>query len=304
MISVIICTYSPRRDFLDRTLAALRAQLLPAAEWELVVVDNNSPEPLAGWLSLAWHPHGRIVREEKQGLTPSRLRGIAESGGDIVVFVDDDTVLDPDYLQQVARIAKDHPRIGVWGGQTRGEFESPLPPDMEPFLGYLTISPLTGDCWSNSFDCPESLPFGAGICLRRDVADAYAKLVTSDPRRMGLDRQGKTLSGCGDHDMAYTGIGLGYGMGRFAGLRMIHLIPTQRLTWEYLEKAAIGGDSSTVVLHYLLGRSIRRYTPRRERIKFWLDYWATSPGHRRLMLAKEKGRRLGLEMVRKLEAGA
>src|SRR4051812_93219 len=98
MISVVLCTHNPRPDFLARTLGSLRAQNLALSQWELVIVDNHSANPLSSLVDLSWHPNGRIIREDELGLTPARLRGIAETHGEILVFVDDDNVLQSDYL--------------------------------------------------------------------------------------------------------------------------------------------------------------------------------------------------------------
>jgi glycosyltransferase involved in cell wall biosynthesis len=125
--SVIVCTHNPRPDFLDQVIEALKAQTLPMPLWELLVVDNASTIPLAPVLKLAWHPHQRVVREEKLGLTHARLRGITESTGDVLVFVDDDNVLRADYLEQALAIAEKHPRIGSWGGTIYPQFEQPPP---------------------------------------------------------------------------------------------------------------------------------------------------------------------------------
>ncbi len=102
-LSVIICTHNPRADFLRRTLDALKEQTLARGEWELVLVDNASKTAVAGAWDLAWHPRGRHVREEELGLTHARFRGIREATGAVLVFVDDDNILAPDYLQQVWR---------------------------------------------------------------------------------------------------------------------------------------------------------------------------------------------------------
>ena len=72
-ISVVICSHNPREDYLRRVLAALKAQTLPKEQWELLLIDNASKEPLAGrWVF--WHPYARIIRENQLGLTPARLR--------------------------------------------------------------------------------------------------------------------------------------------------------------------------------------------------------------------------------------
>jgi glycosyltransferase involved in cell wall biosynthesis len=89
-LSVIICTHNPRSDYLRRTLESLRAQTLPTKEWELLLVDNASSEPLASRWDLRWHDNALHVREEELGLTPARLRGIRQSRGRLLIFVDDE----------------------------------------------------------------------------------------------------------------------------------------------------------------------------------------------------------------------
>src|ERR1700758_1202661 len=103
-LSIVICTHNPRLEYLSRTLEALRVQTLPVAEWELLLIDNASRSPVAASVNLTWHPNGRHVKEEVLGLTPARLRGIQETQGQLLVFVDDDSVLEPSYLEIAMRI--------------------------------------------------------------------------------------------------------------------------------------------------------------------------------------------------------
>src|SRR5580658_6827083 len=95
-ITVIVCTHNPRPDYLRRVLDGLNGQSFPKDRWEFLLIDNASKTPLAGTWDLSWHPNGRHVREEELGLTPARLRGIRETAGQQIVFVDDDNILDPE----------------------------------------------------------------------------------------------------------------------------------------------------------------------------------------------------------------
>ena len=99
-ISVIIPTHAPHAERLARTLVGLRQQSLPLARWDLVVVDNRSPEPVS--LDLSWHPTARVVREDRLGLTHARLAGGAAVRAPLLVFVDDDNVLGLVFLRRVA----------------------------------------------------------------------------------------------------------------------------------------------------------------------------------------------------------
>ncbi len=134
-VSVIICTHNPRPDYLAQVLEALHAQTLPVLDRELLLIDNGSAEPLADRFDLSWHPNSRHVREEELGLTPARLRGIAEAKGELLVFVDDDNVLETGYLETALDIRAKYPLFEVLGGGViTGEFEIVPEEWMKPYL--------------------------------------------------------------------------------------------------------------------------------------------------------------------------
>jgi len=140
--SVIICTHNPRPHYLRRVLGALRAQTLPLDQWELLLIDNASERPLTAtdW-GLSWHPRARHVREEDLGLAPARLRGIREAAAEMLVFVDDDNLLAPDYLEQALRIKREWPMLGVWGsGVTIPEFEAQPADEWRDYHSFQKVS--------------------------------------------------------------------------------------------------------------------------------------------------------------------
>src|SRR5205809_7879858 len=102
-LSVLMCAHNPRMDYLARVLQALKEQDLPCSEWELLLIDNASRVPLAGACDLTWHPHARYLVETEVGRMPARLRAFCEAQCEILVFVDDETVLAPDYLLGCSR---------------------------------------------------------------------------------------------------------------------------------------------------------------------------------------------------------
>jgi glycosyltransferase involved in cell wall biosynthesis len=207
-------------------------------------------EPLAGKWDLSWHPRARHVREDELGLTPARLRGIKESKGDLLVFVDDDNVLQADYLKACLEISEDWPRLGVWGGQHFPEFEGGA--TLEKWQADFWASTLSRDLWSNNYD-RQATPAGAGVCVRRQVADQYAALARTHPMRLALDRKGSNLISAGDIDMAFVACDLGLGMGRFAHLKLDHLIPAHRVSDDYLIRLCEGFGYSEAVLSSLRG---------------------------------------------------
>ena len=274
-ISVIICTHNPRPEYLERVLEALRCQTLPTSEWELLVIDNASEVGLADKWDLSWHPHARHIREDELGLTPARLRGIRESSGELLVFVDDDNLLGPQYLELCKLISIKHPQLGAWGGQVIAEFEEPPSSAVKPFLHLLAIRELTKDRWSNHDD-PWGVPCGAGLVCRRSVAEAYYHRTRTSPLGIGLDRKGSSLSSGGDLDLAFTACDLGLGCGLFVNLNVIHLIPTSRLRLDYLLKLSEQIAASGVILHYVRTGQVHSETIL-QRIMFWLRTLRRSP---------------------------
>src|SRR6266480_2219380 len=148
-ISVITCSHNPRPDYLKQVIEALKNQTLAEQHWEYLLVDNLSDEPLAARVDLSWHRNARHIREEQLGLTHARLRGIKEATADILVFVDDDNVLDSDYLEQVTRVANAWPILGAFGGQVRPRFEEPPPEWTRQYWSRLVIREFDDDRWSN-----------------------------------------------------------------------------------------------------------------------------------------------------------
>jgi len=247
-LSVIVCSHNPRADYLRRVLAALREQTLSRDQWELLLIDNASQQPLASIWDLSWHPHARPVREEMLGLTPARLRGIAESRATTLVFVDDDNVLRNDFLANVVEIADQFPFLGAWGGNVIGEFEQPVPDWARPHLQALALREVKQDAWSNYNIDNRSFPFGAGLCVRTPVAAAYARALSTRPASVGLDRKGASMVSAGDVDLVLTAYDAGYGTGMFQRLHVTHLIPKTRLTVDYLCRLLEGIEYSTHVL--------------------------------------------------------
>jgi len=113
LLSVVICTHNPRKDFLSRTVEGLGRQTLPSSRWELLVIDNASTEPIGNRFAASGQPRPRVNRQELFGLRSTRLSGIKESTAGLIVFVDVDNVLCPDYLQKACAIHERLPMLGV-----------------------------------------------------------------------------------------------------------------------------------------------------------------------------------------------
>jgi len=253
IVSVVICTHNPRADYLRRTIAGLRAQTMPLDRWELLLIDNASTEPVAATWDLSWHPHGRHIHESEVGLTAARLRGIREARGELLVFVDDDNVLAPDYLAVAARIMSVFPYLGVWGaGRLEPEFETEPPLEIVPRLSLLALRTVPAVRWSNNPNDDDCIPWGAGLCVTRPVADLYPKLVGLLKATTVLGRKGQQLLSGEDNLFSWASARLGLGFGLFPELGITHLISSGRLTRRYFVRLIHGHAFSHGILNHLL----------------------------------------------------
>lgn len=286
-ITVLVCTHNPDRNRLARTLRGLRAQTLPAQCWETILIDNASSPTVDGaaFTDVA-PPHIRLVHEAALGLTNARCRGFAEAKGHICVLVDDDNVLAPDYLERVAGLFTADPFLGAIGGRIFPEFEKEPAGWQREFLGLLALRDL-GDApkisealpptGNHGTIFPEFAPLGAGLAIRREAAQQWAKDASI---HLLPDRRGRTLSSGGDNDIVLTIMKRGWKVAYFPELQLRHIIPAERLERTYLARLNRGIQESWMRVLSKHGANpwsqIPAWTVPLRKIKAWFIYraWA------------------------------
>jgi glycosyltransferase involved in cell wall biosynthesis len=94
-VSVIVPTYR-REEALRRCLAALAAQDVPPEAFEVLVVDDDPDSPaLAAPAPQEWPFRLRRIPSPGQGAAAARNHGAREAEAPLLLFVDDDVVVDP-----------------------------------------------------------------------------------------------------------------------------------------------------------------------------------------------------------------
>lgn len=301
-LSVVVCTRNPRVDFLTRALKGLADQTLSQERWELVLVDNGSTDPLAGRVDLSFHPGARVVREEQTGLAHARVRGLRETSGETLIYVDDDNVLDCDYLAGVQEISRQWPMIGAWGGQTIPEWEEMPEEWTREYWQLLAVREFTRDSWANAPAEGASIPFGAGLCVRRHVAEVHARTLAEDPLRGLFGRSGGGLLGGEDYDLALTSRDLGLGTGLFSRLKLTHIIPRQRVQEEYLLRIVEALTHSGLLLDFVRGKT--PFVPSRsERLLRFYQRLFISERARRFEQARLRGFNAALRDIARIREG-
>ncbi len=150
--SVVLCTYN-RRNLVLTALASLRRQTLPYDQFEVIVVDNDSRDGTfaavnayvqAGPLMVSRNPedmwHVRCLTETQNGLSYARNTGLQAAQGEIIVFLDDDTIAQPTFLERLL-VAYDETGADAIGGRVELRWEAIRPhwlsDDLLDVLGYF-----------------------------------------------------------------------------------------------------------------------------------------------------------------------
>jgi glycosyltransferase involved in cell wall biosynthesis len=101
-LSVIVPTHN-RRELLVQTLPKLFGQDFPSDEWELVIVDDGSTDGTGEFLKRLSPPCAmRIVEQSNRGPAGARNAALKVARGDLVLFLDDDLLCEPQLLRKHA----------------------------------------------------------------------------------------------------------------------------------------------------------------------------------------------------------
>ncbi|MEP1125121.1 MAG: glycosyltransferase family 2 protein [Ilumatobacter sp.] len=196
-ITVAICTRN-RPELLERCLQAIRVAVDTAGSQvvaRILVVNNASDNDRP--MAVAQSMGVEVVREPVPGLDVARNRAVAAATGEVLAFVDDDTVADPTWLLALARSFAAHPdAVAVTGSVTALSLATDAQVTFEGCGGFFKgwhAGPL-------EWDTRPGLPFDPGIGVGCNMAFRRSALASVGPFDEALDT-GPPLAGGGDLDM-------------------------------------------------------------------------------------------------------
>src|SRR4051794_24769648 len=138
-VTVAICTWNRARS-LDRTLKAFAGLRIPAGvTWELLVVNNNSTDDTDQ--VIAAHAAALPVRgltEKRPGKSYAANAAIAAATGELILWTDDDVLVDPEFLAAYVTAANERPDAAFFGGTVEPLFEGSTPPWIERHVEFLS----------------------------------------------------------------------------------------------------------------------------------------------------------------------
>ena len=242
-ISAIVPTRD-RPEMLRGLLESLAAQRIDPDVLEVVVVDDGSAQPVAEIVSGTSAKGPVEMRSERQdpaGLNAARNLGVARSSGEVVAFLDDDTLADPDWAEAMLQAFADPQCAGV-AGRIQLAIDGHEPRWLAGNRSYLSELDLgPSGLWLD--DGPE--PAGANCAMRR------ADLARLGGFRAELDRRGASLVSNGDTELFRRLRGSGGRIRYEPRARVAHRIPPERLTLEYFRRRAYAQGVSDELLETL-----------------------------------------------------
>jgi glycosyltransferase involved in cell wall biosynthesis len=230
-LSVIICTYNGGAR-LGEVLHCLSAQQgLASDAWELLIVDNASTDgtsELLPQLTQAFPATVRLLNESTPGKAHALRTAFQTARGEYFCIVDDDNLLDPDYLAKGVQFLDEYSDAALIAGRTLPKFPDNVcpPADFEERYAAFLACRDKGDqlIWGET-------PAGAGQMGRTFLMRGIYQHIGTRLE----DRVGDGVGCCEDLEKGEICKRLGWRTAHVPTLRLQHVMSARRLTPDYID---------------------------------------------------------------------
>ena len=231
--SIIIATYNRAGELVHtlRSLAGLNTRSL----WEVIVVDNNSSDgtrQVVEDAAASFPVPLRYLFEGTQGKAVALNTAIREARGEILVFTDDDALVEPDWLDRADRALEDTGGAYV-GGRVLPRWESERPAWIPDRSGRMWAVIALADFGDQPREVGRGIgwPLGVNMAVRATVFHTYG--LWWDNR---YDRVGNSLRGQGQREWCLRARAAGLHGYYTPDMVVHHLVPADRLRKSYFRR--------------------------------------------------------------------
>jgi glycosyltransferase involved in cell wall biosynthesis len=229
-VSIVICTYN-RRDLLKDCLNSILSANYPSYLYEVIVVDGGSAD---GTIDLCKRfPNIRFVIESRFGLAHARNKGASLARGSLVAYVDDDCVVDRDWLRNLVKGFQYSKNVVGVGGPV-----FPLHPEVIPPKIFV-LAPL------GFYDAGRTMKLVSGIVMPNSVFRREIFETIQFDETLGVTKRGKLVLFGEDTEFCRSIIDSGYELLYTPYSKVYHQIILERLTVRYIIKHAFGNGIVT-----------------------------------------------------------
>ena len=230
LVSVIVPSYQ-RAKFLKDTVASFLQQTL-AQGFEILVVDNAPSDELREYVQSLAEANATPVRyipEPRTGLHYARHAGAHAARGEILVYVDDDVLTPPGWLEAIC-VPYSDPKVACVGGKTVAKWEAEPPEWIKPLAGGpLSILDLGEE--TRELTLGEYV-YGCNMSVRKQV---LYKVGGFNPDAFG-DRKLIWQRGDGECGLIDKIFAAGYKVIYESRAWLYHRVPQNRMTPEYFSR--------------------------------------------------------------------
>jgi len=174
LISIVTINYNHSKVTAD-CLESLKNITYPHIE--IILIDNASPREDASWLKEKYPEVCFIQSEVNLGFAGGNNLGIRKAKGDYILLLNNDTEVEPDFLEPLVDKCRQNPEVGAVSPKVRYHHT----PEMLQYAGYTSINKFTvrnkavgfNQIDSGQFDedAPTYYAIGAAMLLPRHVIE-------------------------------------------------------------------------------------------------------------------------------------
>jgi glycosyltransferase involved in cell wall biosynthesis len=228
--SILIATYN-RAAVLAETLASL-SRLRPGASWEVIVIDNNSPDDTRAIVEAAIPAFPvplRYAFEREQGRSAALNLGFRIAQGEIIVTTDDDVRVEPDWLNRI-EAGLESQQCDYVGGRVLPRWGAEPPRWLPRTNSRLWAVIALLDYGEAPILLGRRAPLGVNMAIRREALDRVGGFDTRIGRKAG------TLLGQEVREWCLRAKAAGVVGYYIPDVVVQHLIPADRLTRRYFRR--------------------------------------------------------------------
>jgi glycosyltransferase involved in cell wall biosynthesis len=240
-VDIAICTWN-RSALLAQTLESLVKLRIPSGiQWRVLVVDNRSTDDTQDTLEAYAEVLPLVILSEpEQGHTHARNRAVKASTAELILWTDDDVIVEPCWLETYLSAAIRDSDIDFWGGKIEPFFPGGRAKWISENWTQLAGCFAARDLGEQAIELTaESLPYGANFAVRGDVQ--RKNLFNPD-----LGRRGGEVVGEDELEFLRRLLAKGH-RGRWVPQsRLEHVIPAERASTEYVFNYFVGQGAMLV----------------------------------------------------------
>lgn len=245
--TIAICVYNGERLLVD-VLKALSTQNYPKSDYEILLVDNNSTDSTKSiyseYASANKELSCRYILERTPGQAIARRVAIENSLGDWLLFVDDDNIINDEYLHYadnfISRITSSGIDLVTFGGVSLPPKGFELPEWFNEICSGFAI-------WNGGDSERELIGsercFTAGLLLRRDIA-----VLCNNQKSVASGRTDRNPVGGEDLELSLKVLKMGYKRHYCPKLVFVHQVSELRIGYQSIRSLYMTFGANRLVL--------------------------------------------------------